>query len=107
MSYKNCYECQISGSTNLELILSLGLIPLVNQMSKIDSRPQEQSFFPTEIYYSPVSKLVQLGINVDKSLLFPKKYPYTSSTTKILRDNFQELSEEVFKKFKIASFYRS
>ena len=101
MSYKNYYECQISGSTNLELILSLGLIPLVNQMSKINSRPKEQFFFPTEIYYSPVSKLVQLGINVDKSLLFPKQYPYTSSTTKILRDNFKELSEEVFNKFKI------
>ena len=101
MSYKNYYECQISGSTNLELILSLGLIPLVNQMSKINSRPKEQIFFPTEIYYSPVSKLVQLGINVDKSLLFPKQYPYTSSTTKILRDNFKELSEEVFNKFKI------
>ena len=101
MSYKNYYECQISGSTNLELILSLGLIPLVNQMSRIDSRPQSQIFFPTEIYFSPVSKLVQLGINVDKSLLFPKEYPYTSSTTKILRDNFNELSHEVFEKFKI------
>ena len=101
MSYKNYYECQISGSTNLELILSLGLIPRVNQMSKINSSPKEQIFFTTEIYYSPVSKLVQLGINVDKSLLFPKRYPYTSSTTKILRDNFKELSEEVFNKFKI------
>ena len=101
MFYKNFYKCQISGSTNLELILSLGLIPLVNQMSKIDFRPQEQIFFPAEIYYSPVSKLVQLGINVEKSLLFPKEYPYTSSTTKILRDNFQELSNEVFEKFKI------
>ena len=101
MSYKNYNECQISGSANLELILSLGLIPLVNQMSKIDSWPQEQIFYPTEIYFSPVSKLVQLGINVDKLLLFPKKYPYTSSTTKILRDNFQELSEEIFNKFRI------
>ena len=94
MSYKNYYECQISGSTNLELILSLGLMPLVNQMSKINSRPKEQFFFPTEIYYSPVSKLVQLGINVDKSLLFPKEYPYTSSTTKILRENFKELYKD-------------
>ena len=74
MLYKYYNECQISGSNNLELILSLGLIPLVNQMSNIDSGPHEQIVFPTEIYYSPVSKLVQLGINVDKSLLFPKKY---------------------------------
>ena len=36
MEYKNYYKCQISGSTDLKLILSLGLIPMVNQMSKID-----------------------------------------------------------------------
>ena len=101
MIYKNINKCQISGSDNLELILSLGFIPLVNQMSKIDSNLQEQIFLPAEIYYSPVSKLVQLGLSVDKSLVFPKEYPYTSSTTKILRENFQELSEEVFGKFKI------
>ena len=103
MLYKNYNKCQISGSTDLELILSLGLIPLVNQMSKINSGLYEQTFFPAEIYYSPVSKLVQLGIQLDKSLLFPKEYPYTSSTTKILRDNFQELSEEVFEKFNVES----
>ena len=101
MLYKKLNKCQLSGSTNLKLILSLGLIPLVNQMSKIDKRPQKQIFFPAEIYYSSVSKLVQLGISVDHSILFPKEYPYTSSTTKVLRDNFHELSEEVFEKFKI------
>ena len=84
------------------MILSLGLIPPVNQMTKIDQQPKEQIFFPTEIYYSPVSKLVQLGITVDKKILFPKEYPYTSSTTKILRENFSELSEEVFSNFKIS-----
>ena len=102
MNYKKVNQCHISGSKNLEMILSLGLIPPVNQMSKINQRPKEQLFFPTEIYYSPVSKLVQLGITVDKKILFPKEYPYTSSTTKILRDNFQQLSEEVLSKFKIA-----
>ena len=50
MSYKNFYECQISGSTDLELILSLGLIPLVNQMSENDSRLSKQMFFPAEIF---------------------------------------------------------
>ena len=34
--------------------------------------------------------------------MFPKEYPYTSSTTKILRENFAELSEEVFSNFKIS-----
>ena len=102
MNYKRIYKCHISGSENLEMILSLGLIPPVNQMTKIDQKPKEQIFYPTEIYYSPVSKLVQLGITVDQKILFPKEYPYTSSTTKILRENFSELSEEVFSNFKIS-----
>tara|TARA_B100001146_G_scaffold134664_1_gene118186 strand:+ start:428 stop:1657 length:1230 start_codon:yes stop_codon:yes gene_type:complete len=102
VNYKRIYKCHISGSENLEMILSLGLIPPVNQMTKIDQKPKEQIFFPTEIYYSPVSKLVQLGITVDQKILFPKEYPYTSSTTKILRENFSELSEEVFSNFKIS-----
>ena len=51
MNYKKNYKCQISGSPNLELVLSLGLIPPVNQMSKINNRPSEQLFFPTEIYF--------------------------------------------------------
>ena len=45
--------------------------------------------------YSKSSKLVQLGTIVNKEIIFPKEYPYTSSTTKILRDNFKELYDEV------------
>ena len=31
---------------------------------------------------------------IDPTIVFPKEYPYTSGTTKILRDNFVELSRE-------------
>ena len=41
--------------------------------------------------FSEKSKLAQLGCIVDKKILFPKSYPYTSSTTKILRQNFADL----------------
>ncbi len=101
MKFKNIDKCNISGSKELKLILSLGLIPPVNQMFKINQKPREQVFFPTELYYCPLSKLVQLGISVDKKILFPKDYPYTSSTTKILRDNFKDLANETLKKFNI------
>ena len=40
---------------------------------------------------SKTSKLVQLETIVNKEIIFPKTYPYTSSTTKILRENFKEL----------------
>jgi hypothetical protein len=37
---------------------------------------------------------VQIGLIVDPAILFPPEYPYTSGTTKILRDNFAELQRE-------------
>jgi hypothetical protein len=37
---------------------------------------------------------VQLGLIVDPQILFPPDYPYTSGTTKILRDNFADLARE-------------
>ncbi len=95
MKYKKINKCQISNSAKLKKILSLGLIPPVNQMTDLKLNLKDQSFFPTELFYCPKSHLVQLGIEVDKKILFPKEYPYTSSTTKILRDNFEELSKEI------------
>ena len=97
MNYKKINKCQISNSKKLDKILSLGLIPPVNQMSHLNSKLNHQTFFPTELFYCPKSRLVQLGIEVNKKILFPKEYPYTSSTTKVLRDNFAELSKEIEK----------
>jgi hypothetical protein len=37
---------------------------------------------------------VQLGLTVDPNILFPPDYPYTSGTTKILRENFADLYDE-------------
>ena len=50
--------------------------------------------------YSKSSNLAQLGTIVNKEIIFPKEYPYTSSTTKILRDNFKELYDESLKNIK-------
>jgi hypothetical protein len=38
--------------------------------------------------------LVQLGLAVDPIIIFPPEYPYTSGTTKLLRDNFADLQRE-------------
>ena len=87
-------ECQISGSKNLESIIFLGYHPPVNEYVKIGTPADEKPSYPCELLYCPDSKLVQLGQIVDATVLFPPEYPYTSSTTKILRENFTELYEE-------------
>jgi len=87
-------RCQVSGKSDLKTIISLGYLPPVNKMQKVGKKKEESIFFPVDLVYSKTSKLVQLNNLVDKSILFPKEYPYTSSTTKILRENFKELYKE-------------
>ena len=91
---KTNQKCQFSNKKDVNLIISLGYLPPVNEFLKINSINSQSVFFPTDLVYSNSSKLVQLSTIVNKSVVFPKSYPYTSSTTKILRDNFAELSNE-------------
>lgn len=90
-------KCQISNSTKLRSLIFLGYLPPVNTLRKIGSTIREEIFFPAELLYCDKSKLAQLGCIVNKEILFPYSYPYTSSTTKILRENFKDLYKETKK----------
>ena len=87
-------KCQACGYPKLEPILFLGYLPPVNAVHAIGARPKEQPSYPAELLYCPRCHLVQLGLIVNPKILFPPEYPYTSSTTKILRENFAELYKE-------------
>lgn len=89
--------CQICNNPNLKPVLFLGYLPPVNQLHPIGAKPQEQPSYPAELIYCPKCHLVQLGLVVDPQIIFPKEYPYTSGTTKVLRDNFADLGQEVRK----------
>ena len=94
-------KCQISNSNKLKSLLFLGYLPPVNTLRKIGSTPKEEISFPAELLYCNKSKLAQLGCIVDKEILFPYSYPYTSSTTKILRENFSNLYKDTKKIIKL------
>jgi len=100
---KTINKCQISGIKDLKTIISIGYLPPVNKLKKINSLLTEDVFFPSELVYSKSSHLVQLSTIVDKEILFPNEYPYTSSTTKILRENFKELYKDCNKIINISS----
>src|SRR5271157_1065960 len=87
-------RCQICGHPDLDSIFFLGYLPPVNRMNLIGEKPHEQPGYPAELLYCSRCHLVQLGLIVDPKVLFPPEYPYTSSTTKILRENFAELYQE-------------
>jgi SAM-dependent methyltransferase len=86
--------CQICGHAPLTHVLSLGYMPPVNQMVPIGEPPRQQPWFPTDLLHCSSCELVQLGLAVDPVIIFPPEYPYTSGTTKLLRDNFAELYSE-------------
>ena len=94
-------RCQFSNKKDLVKVLSLGFLPGVNQMQKVGSNKNFEYFFPTNLVYSPSSKLFQIDNIVDKKILFPKSYPYTSSTTRVLRENFEDLYIETHNLLKL------
>lgn len=84
-------HCQVCDSTDLERIVFLGFLPPVNQMRTQGTTPHEQPAYPALLLRCRKCQLVQLGLTVDPAILFPPEYPYSSGTTKILRENFAEL----------------
>ena len=87
-------ECQVCGSAQLESVLFLGFVPPVNAMPYIGELATESNVYPLELLRCTFCTLVQIGFEVDQNILFPPSYPYRSSTTKILRDNFADLAAE-------------
>jgi hypothetical protein len=87
--------CQVCNSGDLKSIFFAGYLPPVNTMPLIGERPREQPAYPAELLSCRRCSLVQLGLVVDPAILFPPTYPYTSGTTRILRENFAELHREV------------
>jgi hypothetical protein len=96
-------RCQVCGGADLEPVLFLGYLPPVNGMPTVGTPPQEQAAYPAQMLLCRGCRLVQLGLIVDPALLFPPEYPYTSGTTRLLRDNFAELYREVMALYPLVS----
>jgi len=88
-------RCQVCDSGKLRSVLFVGYLPPVNRVRPIGALADQEPWFPAEMLYCPECHLVQLGYAVDPKILFPPEYPYTSGTTRILRENFADLYQEV------------
>jgi SAM-dependent methyltransferase len=102
MHSKSIKQCQICNSKKLNEILDLGYMPPVNNFLSFLKVKKQELFFPTQFFNCDKCKFFQLGSIVNKEIIFPKSYPYTSSTTKILRENFRDLSKKCFSKFPLS-----
>lgn len=88
-------RCQACSEKALRPVLFMGYLPPVNRMVHIGALLDQEYWFPAELRYCPACHLVQLGYAVEPGILFPPEYPYTSGSTRILRENFAQLYQEV------------
>ena len=69
-------RCQISGSTNLNLIIDLGHQPLCDALPATTGEPE--TTYPLRLNHCPDSGLAQLDYVVEGSEVYPPSYPYRS-----------------------------
>ncbi|MBI2821335.1 MAG: class I SAM-dependent methyltransferase [Acidobacteria bacterium] len=87
-------SCQVCSGRDLEPVLFLGYVPPPSAVEVCGEPLREQTRYPLQLLYCPQCHLVQLGFIVDPRIVFPPEFPYTSSTTKALRENFAALYRE-------------
>ena len=92
---KQITNCQVCQSEYLRSLIFLGFVPPVNEMLGIESISDAEMRFPLELLRCENCSLVQIGYEVDQRILFPHTYPYLSGTTRILRENFKDLANEI------------
>lgn len=77
-------RCQITGSTDLNLVIDLDCQPLCDSLLTKDRLLQPEETFPLRLYVCPESGLGQLDYVVDGSKVYHPEYPYRSGITKEL-----------------------
>lgn len=87
-------HCQSCGASPLESVLFVGYLPPVNTMPPAGQALGEQTCYPLHLMFCPACTLAQINFVAPPEILFAPDYPYTTGTTKILRDNFAQLAEE-------------
>ena len=93
MTWTETKACRGCDSADLETVLDLGDLPLVNQYNPIGSSLPTPCF-PHQIRFCQRCGMAQQSGALSREEVFPVGYPYRSSTTRSLRDNFAQLYEE-------------
>jgi C-methyltransferase C-terminal domain/Putative zinc binding domain/Methyltransferase domain len=77
-------RCQISGSSDLDLIIDLDCQPLCDSLLTREQLSQPETYYPLRLFLCPESGLAQLDYVVDGSVVYHPGYPYRSGITREL-----------------------
>ena len=85
-------RCQICGASSLEMVLSLGNQPIVQNYLTAKELVEAEATYPLAMVRCTRCELLQLNYVVDPKAVFPNKYPYRSGLTLMLIRNFEQLA---------------
>lgn len=94
-------RCQISGSSDLELVIDLDCQPLCDSLLTKEQLGQPETTYPLRLYICPESGLAQLDYVVEGSVVYHPDYPYRSGITKELEEYQRAFALGVVAKLKV------
>ncbi len=92
-------KCSVCEKETVKII-SLGNHPPSDAFVKEENLNKPEIYYPLDVYYCDNCGLVQLGYIVDPEVLF-KEYVYNTGTNNSLIKNFNELTENLVKRFNL------
>ena len=91
--------CQICSNTNLQIILKYGHQCSVHGHRTKEQLNEEEVYYPLNLCFCTNCFLVQIDYIVDPKTVFYPEYPYMTSLTNMLVNNFKELANKCCKNF--------
>ena len=95
-------RCQITGSTDLYLILDLGHQPPCNALLTSDQLAEPEVTYPLRLFLCPESGLAQLDYVVEGHELYPPDYPYRSGLSLPLVEYQRSVAQHIVRECAIS-----
>ena len=96
-------RCQITGSSELNLVIDLGHQPPCNSLLTAEMLNQPEKAYPLRLMHCPESGLAQLDYVVDGSEIYYPDYPYRSGISRPLEVYQRAFADGIVKRFAISA----
>ncbi len=94
-------RCQITGSSNLNLVIDLGHQPPCDSLLTADMLDGPEKTYPLRLMHCPESGLAQLDYVVDGSEIYYPNYPYRSGISKPLEIYQRAFADSIVARFAV------
>lgn len=95
-------HCQITGSTNLNLVIDLGHQPPCDSLLTAAMLDLPEKTYPLRLMHCPESGLAQLDYVIEGSEIYYPDYPYRSGISKPLETYQRAFADRIVERFNIA-----